>query len=84
MLERYHTIFSRAGGGLPEATKARLAAISERLATLGTQFGQNLLADEKGWELVLDGGDDLAGLPQGADRRRRRRRRGARPSRQAR
>ena len=64
VLERYHTIFSRAGGGLPDDTKARLAAISERLATLGTQFGQNLLADEKGWEMVLDGGDDLAGLPK--------------------
>ena len=64
VLERYHVIFSRAGGGLPEATKVRLAAISERLATLGTQFGQNLLADEKAYELVLHGADDLAGLPQ--------------------
>jgi peptidyl-dipeptidase Dcp len=64
VLERYHTIFSRAGGGLPQDTKERLAAISERLATLGTTFSQNLLADEKGWELVLDGADDLAGLPK--------------------
>ncbi len=64
VLERYHTIFSRAGGGLPEDTKARLAAIGERLATLGTQFGQNLLADEKGWEMVLTAPDDLAGLPR--------------------
>ena len=64
VLERYHTIFSRAGGGLPEATKDRLAAIGERLATLGTQFSQNLLADERGWELVLAGPDDLTGLPQ--------------------
>jgi peptidyl-dipeptidase Dcp len=64
VLERYHTIFSRAGGGLPEATKARLAAIGERLATLGTTFSQNLLADERGWELVLDGPGDLAGLPE--------------------
>jgi peptidyl-dipeptidase Dcp len=64
VLERYHTIFSRAGGGLPQAAKTRLAAISERLATLGTQFSQNLLADEKAWEMVLDGEADLAGLPQ--------------------
>ena len=64
VLERYHTIFSRAGGGLPEKAKARLAAIGERLASLGTRFGQNLLADEKGYELVLDGEADLAGLPQ--------------------
>ena len=64
VLQRYHAIFSRAGGGLPDAAKTRLAAISERLATLGTHFSQNLLADEKEWELVLDGPDDCAGLPQ--------------------
>ena len=32
------------------------------MATLHTQFGQNVLADEDGWRLVLDDGD-LAGLP---------------------
>jgi len=64
VLERYHTIFSRAGGGLPEPAKQRLAAISERLATLGTRFGQNVLADERAYELVLDGPEDLAGLPE--------------------
>ncbi len=64
VLERYHTIFSRAGGGLPDEAKARLAAIGERLATLGTRFSQNLLADEKDWELVLGSEADLAGLPQ--------------------
>ncbi len=62
VLERYHTGFRRAGAGLPPETKARLAAISERLATLGTTFGQNVLADEKGWTLVL-GPEDLDGLP---------------------
>ncbi|MBN9434761.1 MAG: M3 family metallopeptidase [Bosea sp.] len=63
VLERYHTGFRRSGAGLPAEVKQRLAAISERLATLGTNFGQNVLADEKGWSLVLEGEDDLAGLP---------------------
>lgn len=63
VLERYHTGFRRSGAGLPAEVKKRLAAISERLATLGTNFGQNVLADEKGWSLVLEGEDDLAGLP---------------------
>ncbi|MGH6851986.1 MAG: M3 family metallopeptidase, partial [Methylocella sp.] len=63
VLERYHIAFLRNGGGLPEATKARLAAIDERLATLGAKFGQNVLADEKAYVLVLADGDDLAGLP---------------------
>ena len=64
VLERYHIRFTRAGAALSREAKTRLAAINERLATLGTQFGQNLLADEKGWEMVLAGADDLAGLPQ--------------------
>ena len=34
----------------------------ERLASLGTAFGQNVLADEQAWTLAL-GPDDLVGLP---------------------
>ncbi len=63
VLERYHSLFVRAGAGLDSAGKARLAAITERLATLGTLFGQNVLADERAYQLVLDGEADLAGLP---------------------
>ena len=63
VLERYHIAFTRSGAGRPEPVKARLAAISERLASLGTQFGQNVLADEKAWTMTLDGEADLAGLP---------------------
>ncbi len=57
VLERYHTNFVRSGGGLPEDKKKRLAEINERLATLSTQFGQNVLADEREWKLVLEDGD---------------------------
>jgi peptidyl-dipeptidase Dcp len=63
VLERYHTMHKRAGAALDAAAKTRLAAINERLATLGTSFSQNVLADEQGYTLVLDGEDDLAGLP---------------------
>jgi peptidyl-dipeptidase Dcp len=63
VLERYHTMHKRAGAALDAAAKARLAAINERLATLGTSFSQNVLADEQGYTLVLEGEDDLAGLP---------------------
>ncbi len=62
VLERYHTRFVRAGAGLAKEAQDRLAAINERLATLGTQFGQNVLADEKSYALILEEGD-LAGLP---------------------
>jgi peptidyl-dipeptidase Dcp len=63
VLERYHTIFTRAGAGLGPDDKARLAAITERLATLGTRFSQNVLADERAYTLVLEEGADLDGLP---------------------
>jgi peptidyl-dipeptidase Dcp len=63
VLERYHVKFTRAGAALDGAAKERLADINERLATLGTRFSQNLLADEQSYALVLDGEDDLAGLP---------------------
>jgi peptidyl-dipeptidase Dcp len=63
VLDRYHTLFRRQGAGLPPGKKERLAAINERLAVLGTQFGQNVLADESAYALVLYGEADLAGLP---------------------
>ena len=63
VLERYHLRFVRAGAALGAAERARLKQTGERLALLGTQFGQNVLADEKSYALVLDGVDDLAGLP---------------------
>ena len=62
VLARYHLDFTRAGAGLAPEAKARLAAIAERLATLATQFGQNVLADEKAWLMLLDE-RDLDGLP---------------------
>ena len=64
VLERYHVMFIRAGAALDAGSKARLAAINERLATLGTAFGQNVLADEQSYALVLDGEAELAGLPE--------------------
>ena len=63
LVERYHLGFTRAGAHLDDAARERLAAISQRLAELGTSFSQNVLADESGFTLVLAGEEDLAGLP---------------------
>jgi peptidyl-dipeptidase Dcp len=63
VLELYHRMFVRSGARLEGAERERLAAIAERLASLGTAFSQNVLADEKGWEMVL-ASEDLEGLPQ--------------------
>ena len=62
VLDRYHLNFTRAGAGAPGEAKARLDAIGERLATLAAEFGQNVLADEKAWLMLLDE-EDLEGLP---------------------
>ncbi len=62
VLERYHINFRRSGAGLDAAKKERLSEITERLATNGTNFSQNVLADEQSWMLELSE-DDLAGLP---------------------
>ena len=63
VLDRYHTSFRRAGAMLDRPAKLRLAEIKERLATLGTAFSQNVLADEQGYTLALEREEDFAGLP---------------------
>jgi peptidyl-dipeptidase Dcp len=63
VLERYHLMFTRAGAALDADAKKRLAEISERLATLGTTFSQNVLADEQSYTLHLDSEEDRVGLP---------------------
>ncbi|HPD94093.1 MAG: M3 family metallopeptidase [Rhodobacter sp.] len=60
VLMLYHRMFLRAGAALDAEGSARMAAVTARLASLGTQFTQNLLADERDWFMPLT---DLAGLP---------------------
>ena len=62
VLERHWKGFVRSGANLDEAGQEELAAINEKLATFGAQFGQNILADESEWKLVLKE-EDLAGIP---------------------
>ncbi|HWL79565.1 MAG TPA: M3 family metallopeptidase [Roseomonas sp.] len=62
LLERTHLGFIRSGAALDATGKARMAAITERLAVLHTAFGQNVLHDEKTWHLPL-AETDLDGLP---------------------
>ena len=62
LLERRHSDLVRAGAQLGPEQKTRMAAIAERLASLETQFGQNVLYDESEFALVLDE-RDLDGLP---------------------
>ena len=63
VLERTHSSLVRAGARLDPPAKTRMAEINARLATLGTTFAQNVLADEQAYKLVLESEVDLAGLP---------------------
>ena len=55
--------FVRSGAELQGAARDRLKEVKERLAVLGTEFTQNLLADERAWFMALDV-DGLRGLPE--------------------
>lgn len=58
----YYKDFTRAGAALTGADKDRMTEIKARLALLGTEFTQNLLADERDWVMPLAEAD-LEGLP---------------------
>ncbi|QBF33584.1 M3 family metallopeptidase [Thalassococcus sp. S3] len=58
-----HRGFVRAGAALDGEAEARMKEIKGRLASLGTAFTQNLLADERDWAMPLEE-HDLEGLPQ--------------------
>lgn len=62
VLELYRQMFVRSGAQLEGAAAARLTEVKSRLAVLGTQFSQNLLAEERDWFMDLAEAD-LEGLP---------------------
>ena len=64
LLERVWKSFIKSGAALDEAGQKRLVEVGETLAGLGAQFGQNVLADEKNWVMLLDDGNDLDGLSE--------------------
>jgi peptidyl-dipeptidase Dcp len=62
VLERYHLDFVRAGAQLHGENRDRFAEIAQRMAVLGTQFSQNVLADEETYVLGVSAGQ-MAGVP---------------------
>lgn len=65
VLERYHLDFVRSGAALSADERLRYAAITERLSVLGTQFGQNVLNDERESVIALSEAE-VAGLSDSA------------------
>ena len=66
LLERYHTLFVRAGAKLSDADKDKLRKLNEQISSLTTQFQQTVLKATNDGAVVVDKESDLDGLP--ADR----------------
>jgi peptidyl-dipeptidase Dcp len=62
LLERYYKDFVRAGAKLSDADKEKLKKINTELATLQTQFEQNVLKEKNASSVVVDRKEDLRGL----------------------
>ena len=66
LLERYYKDFIRAGALLSEADKTVLKAMNTELASLSTQFKQNLLKETNASAVLADTRAELAGLSDAA------------------
>ncbi len=66
LLEETYKGFVRNGANLNDEQQKRLREINGELALLTLSFGQNILAENNSFKLVIDNKDDLAGLPQSA------------------
>src|SRR5882672_8081605 len=62
LLERYYKDFVRAGAKLSDVDKEKLKKINAELATLQTQFEQNVLKEKNAASVVVDRKEDLNGL----------------------
>lgn len=65
VLDDTYKDFVRSGAALSPEDKDKLRKINKDLSILSVQFGQNLLAETNGFNLVIDKKEDLSGLPEG-------------------
>jgi len=66
LLERYYKDFVRAGARLSDEDKVRLKSMNAQLASLSTQFSQNVLKEINASSVMVSDADDLAGLSASA------------------
>jgi peptidyl-dipeptidase Dcp len=64
LTQKLYTRFARGGADLPDDKKERMKEINSKLSSLTLQFGQNILAENNKFELIIDNEEDLSGLPQ--------------------
>jgi peptidyl-dipeptidase Dcp len=65
LLDDTYKDFVRSGAALSPDDKQKLRKINEELSMLSVQFGQNLLGETNGFNLIIDKKEDLTGLPEG-------------------
>ncbi|MBN6148824.1 M3 family metallopeptidase [Xanthomonas sp. AmX2] len=64
LVEKYYSDFVRDGAKLSDADKAKLKAMNAELASLGTQFSQNVLNEVNASAVVVDDVKQLDGLSE--------------------
>jgi peptidyl-dipeptidase Dcp len=62
LVQRYRTLFVRAGAGLAAPEQARLRTLNERIAELTTRFDQNVRKATNDGAVVIDDASALEGL----------------------
>lgn len=65
LLDDTYKDFVRSGAALSTEDKGKLRKMNEELSLLSVKFGQNLLAETNGFNLIIDKKEDLSGLPEG-------------------
>lgn len=64
LVERYHTDFVRAGAALDGGQQQRLKDINAEIATLQTQYSQNVLGEVNELAIVVGSREELTGLDE--------------------
>ncbi len=63
LVEKMYRDFERGGAALPEEKREALKQLNERMSMVSLQLGENLLAENNGFKLILEDEADLVGLP---------------------
>lgn len=64
VLKKYYDDFVRGGANLSMEDQAKLRKVNEELSNLYLKFGNNVVADNNAFKLIIEDEKDLAGLPE--------------------
>lgn len=63
LVEETYKDFVRSGANLDTLSQKKLRKLNKEISMLQLQFGQNLLAENNRYKLIIEKNEDLAGLP---------------------